>query len=78
MQEDAGVASDEGGIAATARTLLAEIAHESEYSIPLSLNPSDPLSQTLKWLAHRNLIRWCPYPEEFYIITPADEPNRGT
>jgi len=35
-----------------------------------SLNPEDPEAHCLRALAKRGLIHWCPYPEEFYKITP--------
>ncbi|WP_329427383.1 hypothetical protein OG339_44755 [Streptosporangium sp. NBC_01495] len=50
--------------------LLNDIYNQVDYYIPLNLGRADPCSDRLKFLVSLGYIRWCPYPEEFYKITP--------
>jgi hypothetical protein len=48
---------------------LREVSADGEHSVPTRFD--DPREERLYWeLAEMGLIRWCPYPEEFYLLTP--------
>lgn len=47
--------------------LLKDILEQKEFYTTLSKSKE---SDTLKKLANLKLVKWCSYPEEFYIITP--------
>jgi hypothetical protein len=47
--------------------LLKEVVEQKEFYPTLSESGE---STTLRKLANLKLVKWCPYPEEFYIITP--------
>lgn len=46
--------------------LLRKVLDVGEYYPPLTSADSE----RLRTLARAGMIHWCPYPEEFYIITP--------
>lgn len=47
---------------------LRMVAEDGNHVIPLKF--ADPREEALyRELASLGLIRWCPYPEEFYVIT---------
>ncbi len=50
------------------RALLCEIKGAKEFYVPLQNEKA--FDNHLRALAKLGLIRWCPYPEEFYIVTP--------
>lgn len=54
------------------RDLLARVVAEKTY-YP-RLDPSDPEGPLLRRLAALGLIRWCPYPDEFYIPVVQSSP----
>jgi len=59
----------EVGISAAELALLREVAaaHEGFYS---SLSEDAPDVIALRALARRGYVRFCPYPEEFWVTTP--------
>ena len=48
--------------------LLKKIIEDKEFYPPVGECDE---SQRLRKLAKEGYIRWCPYPEEFYIVTPS-------
>ncbi len=47
--------------------LLNDILEQKEFYTTLSKSEE---SDVLKKLANLKLVKWCSYPEEFYIVTP--------
>ena len=51
------------------KELLAKIEGEGTYYEMLD-RQADPEAPLLDRLKRLGMIRWCPYPEEFYVILP--------
>ena len=53
------------------KRLLRKVKEEKEFYVPLhNLHNQDAEDENLRFLSKLGLIHWCPYPDEFYILTP--------
>ena len=53
---------------------LRQVENDSTHAIPLRFDDAQE-ENLYRLLAQRGLIRWCPYPEEFYVVTPEGRSN---